>query len=115
MTKDYRSAGVTSLTPDVFLTIAKMTALEVEGVHAMSPVKGGLKGTYGRRNDGVRLSIEDNNVFIDLFLVVRDDVNLREVSRTVQLAVARAITEMTGLEAGHVNIHIEDIHYPTEA
>lgn len=115
MTNEHRSAGKTTLTPDVFLTIARMAALEVEGVHAVAPVKGGMKGLLGRANEGVRMSIEDNNVFVDLFLILENEVNIREVSRNVQLTVARAITEMTGLEAGHVNIHIEDIQYKAEA
>jgi uncharacterized alkaline shock family protein YloU len=115
MTSEYHSAGKTTLTPDVFLTIARMAALEVEGVHGMAPVKGGMKGLLGRGNEGVRMSIEDNNAFVDLFLVLENEVNIREVSRTVQLTVARAITEMTGLETSHVNVHIEDIYYKTEA
>jgi uncharacterized alkaline shock family protein YloU len=91
-----------------------MAALEVTGVHAMAPVKGGMKGFLGRGNEGVRMNIEDNNVFVDLFLVLKDEVNIRDVSRKVQLTVARAIYEMTGLEASHVNIHIEDIYYKAE-
>jgi uncharacterized alkaline shock family protein YloU len=112
---EYQSAGKTTLTPDVFLTIARMTALEVEGVHSVAPVKGGMKGQFGRGKEGVRMRIEDSNVFVDLFLVLESEVNIREVSRTVQLTVARAITEMTGLDTSHVNIHIEDIHYKSEA
>ncbi len=115
MTSEYHSAGKTTLTPDVLITIARMAALEVEGVHGMAPVKGSVKGLLGRGSDGVRLSIEDNNVFVDLFLVLESEVNIREVSRHVQLTVARAITEMTGMDAGHVNIHIEDIYYKAEA
>jgi uncharacterized alkaline shock family protein YloU len=61
------------------------------------------------------MTMEDDNVFVDLFLVLESEVNIREVSRTVQLKVARALTEMTGLDAGHINIHIEDIHYKAEA
>ncbi|MBE3119239.1 MAG: Asp23/Gls24 family envelope stress response protein, partial [Candidatus Atribacteria bacterium] len=55
-----------------------------------------------------------SNAFVDLYLVLDNDVNIREVSRTVQQTVARAIAEITGLEVGHVNIHIEDIDYKTE-
>ena len=115
MTSDYRSGGKTTLTPDVFLTIARMSPLEVEGVHSMASVKGGLKGSLSRRIEGVRMNIDDNTVFVDLFLILDSEVNIREVSRTVQLVVSRAISEMTGMDAGHVNIHIEDIHYKTEA
>lgn len=112
---DYRSAGKTTLTPDVLLTIARMAALEVEGVKRMAPVKGGVNRLLGRGNEGVRMVVEDNNVLVDLYLVLDSDLNIREVSRTVQQTVARAIAEMTGLEVGHVNIHIEDIEYKNEA
>jgi uncharacterized alkaline shock family protein YloU len=112
---DYRSSGKTTLTPDVLLTIARMAALEVEGVKRMAPIKGGFNNLHGRGNDGVRIMVEDNNAFVDLYLVLDNDVNIREASRTVQQTVARAIAEITGLEVGHVNIHIEDIDYKTEA
>ncbi len=112
---DYRSAGKTTLTPDVLLTIARMAAIEVEGVKHMAPIKGGVNSLFGRGNDGVRMVVEDSHVFVDLYLVLNSDVNIREVSRTVQQTVTRAIAEITGLEVGHVNIHIEDIDYENEA
>jgi uncharacterized alkaline shock family protein YloU len=74
-----------------------------------------VNSLFGRGNEGVRMAIEDNNVFVDLYLVLTSDVNIREVSEIVQQTVARAISEMTGLEVGHVNIHIEDIDYKAEA
>ncbi len=111
----YRSVGKTTLTTDVLLTIARMAALEVEGVNRMAHVKGGVNSLLGRGTEGVRMVVEDNNVFVDLYLVLDEDVNIREVSRTVQQTVARAIAEMTGLEVGHVNIHIEDVEYRNEA
>ncbi len=111
---DYRSSGKTTLTPDVLLTIARMAALEVKGVKRMAPIKGGVNSLFGRGNDGIRIVVEDNNVYVDLYLVLESDVNIRDVSRTVQQTVGRAISEMTAMEVGHVNIHIEDIDYKTE-
>ena len=112
---DYRSSGKTTLTPDVLLTIARMAALEVKGVRRMAPIKGGVNSLFGRGNDGIRIVVEDSNAFVDIYLVLDSDVNIRDVSRTVQQTVRRAISEMTGMEVGHVNIHIEDIAYQTEA
>jgi uncharacterized alkaline shock family protein YloU len=112
---DYRSSGKTTLTPDVLLTIARMAALEVKGVRRMAPIKGGVNRLFGRGNDGIRIVVEDGNAFVDLYLILESDVNIRDVSRTVQQTVGRAISEMTGMEVGHVNIHIEDIDYQTEA
>jgi uncharacterized alkaline shock family protein YloU len=112
---EYKNPGKTTLTSEVLLTIARMAVLEVEGVCRMAPIKGGMNSLLGRGNDGVRIVVEDNTAFIDLYLVLDNDVNIRETSRTIQAAVARAIADITGLEVGHVNIHIEDIDYNSEA
>lgn len=112
MTEDYRSPGKTTLAPEVLLTIARMAALGVEGVSRMAPIPGGFDRLFRRgADDGVRLTVDDGLVFIELYLVLHEKVNVREVSRNAQTQVARAISEMVGLEVGHVNIHIEDIDY----
>jgi len=108
------SSGKTTLTLDVLLTIARMAALEVEGVKRMAIVKGSVNNLFRRGNEGIRITVEDNNVYIDLYLILEKDVNIRDVSRNVQQTVTRAIAEMTGMEVGHVNIHIEDIEYSNE-
>jgi len=112
MTAYTRPPGKTTLTPDVLITIARMSTLEVEGVKRMAPVSGGVNRIFRRGDsDGVRISVEDDIVNIDLYVVLEHSVNIREVSRTIQQHVARAIQEMVSMEVGHVNIHIEDIDY----
>ena len=107
--------GKTTVAPDVLVTIARMSALSVPGVSKMAQVTGGVNRLFKRgTNDGVRIEVEDNIIVASLYLILKKDVNIREVSRNVQQAVARAIIEMTGLEVGHVNIHIEDIDYKVE-
>ncbi len=104
--------GKTTVSPDVLVTIARLSTLTVPGVSRMAPVPGGVNRLFRRGSgDGVRIEIEENTVFADLYFVVKQDVNIREVSRNVQKQVARAIQEMVGMEIGHVNIHIEDIDY----
>ena len=105
--------GKTTVAPEVLLAIARMAALDVPGVYAMHPRPGGVNRLLKRGvGEGVCLNIEDNVVDVDLYLVLEHDVNLRQVSREVQKAVARAIEEMVGMTVGHINVHIEDIHYP---
>lgn len=106
---EYRTGGKTTLTSDVLMTIARMAALGVDGVCRMAPVRS--KKLLNRGEDGIFLEIEDDFVFLDLFLILNKDINVRDIGREVQEHVARAITEMTGLEVGHVNVHIEDIDY----
>jgi len=83
----------------------------------MAQVTGGVNRLFKRgTNDGVRLEVEDNLIVASLYLILKKDVNLREVSRNVQHQVARALQEMVGMDVGDIEIHIEDIDYEeTEA
>jgi uncharacterized alkaline shock family protein YloU len=109
---DYESKGKTTVSPDVLVTIARLSALSVPGVSRLAPVTGGVNRLFKRgAGDGVRIETEENTVFADLYLSLKQDVNIREVSRNIQQQVTRAIQEMVGMDVGHVNIHIEDIDY----
>jgi uncharacterized alkaline shock family protein YloU len=113
MTGSY-ATGKTTLTPNVVMTIARMAALEVEGVSSMASIRPGVPNLKSHNKDGVNLLIEDDNVFINIFLVLDGDHNIRDVSRNVQRQVSRAIAEMTGMEVSLVNVHIEEIEYKNE-
>ncbi len=109
---DSNTPGKTTVSPEVLMTIAKLSALSVPGVSRMAPIAGGVNRLFKRgAGDGVRIETEDNSVFADLHLVLKQDVNIREVSRNVQQQVARAIQEMVGMDVGYINIHIDDIDY----
>ena len=112
MTEKNDTPGKTTVSPDVLITIARLSTLTVPGVSRMAPIPGGVNRLFRRGSgDGVRIETEENTVFADLYFAVKQDVNIREVSRNVQKQVARAIQEMVGMEIGHINIHIEDIDY----
>lgn len=111
------STGTTMIAPDVLLTIARLTSLNVKGVKRMSPVPSGSLPRLIKRghiSDGVAIEILDDIVYVDLYVVMESEVNLREVSQNIQYEVSRAISEMVGMQVGHINIHIEDIDYPPE-
>lgn len=110
-----RPPGKTTIAPNVLLTIARLTTLNVEGVNQMSHLPGGVNRVFDRGyEEGVRIRIEGDRVFADLYVILDHDVNVREVSRNIQYEVSRAISEMVGMEVGRVNVHIEDIYYPPE-
>jgi uncharacterized alkaline shock family protein YloU len=104
--------GKTTVAPEVLTTIARLSALEVPGVSRLAPLAGGVNRLFHRgAGEGVRIEAKDNVAFIDLHLILKQDMNIREVSRNVQQNVARAVQEMVGMEVGEINIHIEDIDY----
>jgi uncharacterized alkaline shock family protein YloU len=115
MAQDTRPPGKTTVSPDVLVEIARMATLKVEGVSAMAPVSGGVNRLFRRGIvDGVRITIEEDTVYADLYVILKNDVNIRNVSRTIQQEVSRAIQETVGMDIGKVNIHIEDIAFETE-
>ena len=108
--------GRITVAPDVLVTIARMAALSVPGVSGMANVTGGVKRLFKRGvSDGVRIEVEDKTIVASLYLVLQPDVNIREVGRNVQVQVARALQEMTGMDVAEIEIHIEDINFSNEA
>ncbi|HNT23351.1 MAG TPA: Asp23/Gls24 family envelope stress response protein [Anaerolineales bacterium] len=117
MSDNYSSQGTTTIAPDVLLTIAQLTTLNVSGVSRMSHAPGGgvnMLLKRGLAREGVQIEIVDDVVYADLYVVLKNDFNVREVSQNIQRDVARAISEMVGMQVGRVNVHIEDIDYPLE-
>lgn len=104
----------TTVSPEVLTTIASLSALEVNGVSRFAEVSGGVNRLFKRGiSNGIRIEAKDNIVLVDLHLILKPDMNIREVSRNVQQNVARAIQEIVGMDVAEVNVHIEDIDYAT--
>ena len=104
--------GRTTIAPDVLVTIVKLTVTSIPGVSRLAPVPGRINRVLKREAvDGVEILVENNTVYADVYVIFQRDVNVRDVSRTIQSQVARAVKEMVGMEVGKVNIHVEDIDY----
>jgi len=109
-----RPPGKTTIAPEVLLNIARLTALSVPGVNRFSSIPGGVNRLFKRPSvEGIRIAVENNTVYADLYLIFNKDVNIRDVSRSVQAQVSRAISEMVGMDVGRVNIHVEDVEFGT--
>lgn len=107
-----RAPGTTTMAPEVLIAISQLTALGVEGVHGLAPVPGGVNRLFKRvADEGVEISVEDNRVSIELHLIMDNGVNIREVGRTVQHEVARAVEEMVGMKVDRVDVHVRDIAF----
>ena len=113
---NYRTtAGKTTIAPEVLLTIARLTTLKVPEVSRMSTIPGGVNRLFKRGiGEGVRIDIQDDVVTADIYVVVKNNVNIRDVSRNIQHKVSRSISDMVGMQVGKVNVHIEDIDYPED-
>ncbi len=110
--------GKTTIAPEVLITIARLTTLSTPGVSRLSTTPSDVNQFFKRGfnlSEGVRVTVEDNAVYADLYVIMKSDVNVREVSRNIQAHVTRAISEMVGMEVGKVNVHVEDIDYSADS
>ena len=102
-----------TISPEVLLTIARFSTLEVPGVARMGEVPGGVNRLWRRTPSaqGVQIMIEDGLVTVDLFIVAYAHSNLRAVCRDVQQRAVRAVREIVGMNVSTVNVHVEDITF----
>lgn len=110
MTTSFSSTGKTTIAPEVLTSIAKLTALSVEGVSRLASIPSDVNRFFNRNViEGIKINVDDGTVYADIYVILSQDVNVREVSHNIQLKVSRAISEMVGMEVGKINIHVEDI------
>jgi uncharacterized alkaline shock family protein YloU len=116
MNERHESIGRIEVAPEVLLTIVRKAVLDKKGVRAMAPIPSDVGNFFRRpsRQDGVVLAYEDNRLTFDIYVFMDPDVNLRETSRAVQVAVIEAIDKMVGIPVDAVNVHVEDVLYTQE-
>ena len=103
--------GKTTIAPQVLETIARLTTLAVPGVVRMA-APAGVRRLL--RHDGVEIQVVGNAVHVNLYIVTGAHANMLSVGRQIQAEVTRAIQDMVGMEVRAVDVHIEDVAYPSQ-
>ncbi len=110
MTTSFSATGKTTIAPEVLTSIAKLTALSVEGVCRLASIPSDVNRFFNRNvSEGIKINVDDGTVYADIYVILKQDFNVREISHNIQNKVSRAISEMVGMEVGKINIHVEDI------
>ena len=105
------SLGVVRVAQQVLSTIVINSALQVPGVTRVARTGDQWTRFLGREvpRQGVALTVRDNTVSADLYLVVATGVNIVEVGSAVQDEVASALEEMVGMQVREINVYIQDV------
>ncbi|MDT8305243.1 MAG: Asp23/Gls24 family envelope stress response protein [Anaerolineae bacterium] len=113
MNEPHESIGRIEVAPEVLLTIVRQEVLSIPGVNRMAPIPAEVGHLFRRaaRHEGVVLQYADNQLSFDIYVYMDPDVNLRETSEAVQVAVLEAIDKMVGVPVNSVNVHVEDVIY----
>jgi uncharacterized alkaline shock family protein YloU len=98
------SLGRVTIAQQVLDTIVQLTTLNVPGVARL-----GARSSLRRSGDGVRVEVVDHQVNVDVYVVVTPDTNMRDVARTIQTEISRAMQEIVGMDVATVNVHVQDV------
>lgn len=111
MAIESQPTGVVRVARPVLTTIVRSTALQIRGVVRMAHISDQWSRLLGRDvpQQGITLTIKDNTVSADLYLIVRSGSNIVEVGTAVQEEVATAIENMIGMQVQNVNVYIQDV------
>jgi uncharacterized alkaline shock family protein YloU len=111
MTEQTRMPGQTTIAPEVLIDIIRLSALSVEGVSHLAGATGDINRIFSKSvGEGVQIVLEGDIVNTTIYLVVKEGYEVLPVAHAVQAGVGRAISEMVGMRAGNIDIHIEDIN-----
>ena len=104
--------GNTTVSIEVINKIARLTTLSIEGVSRMSSCRERIEQWLASDDcKGVKVQLRNETVYVDVYVVLESDMNVREISREIQSRVTRTIEEMIGMNVGSVNVHIMDIDF----
>ena len=104
--------GEVKIADEVVAMIAGLAATEVEGVDSMAGnITNELVGKLGMKNlnRGVKISVDDDHVSVELSPTMKYAYSIPDVSEKVQERVRTAIETMTGLTVLEVNIKIAGV------
>ncbi len=103
--------GVVRVARQVLSTIVINTALQIPGVVRIAQGSDQWSRLLGRElpRQGVTLTVKDNTVSTELYIVVAAGANIVEVGTAVQEEVALAIEDMVGMQVREVNVYIQDV------
>ena len=109
--------GEVRVSDEVVAIIAGLAATEVEGVASMAGnITNELVGKLGMKNlsKGVKVTIIETAVTVDLALNIEYGRNILETSKKVPERVKTTLENMTGLEVADVNIRIVSVDMEKE-
>ena len=115
--QDVGGIGDVKIADEVVTIIAALAATEVEGVASMGGnISNELVSKLGMKNlsKGVKVTVLEGVVTVDLTLNIDFGKKILDVSRKVQDKVKTSIENMTGLEVADVNIHIASVDMENE-
>lgn len=105
--------GSLQISTEVIAKIARMAALEIDGVKEVSPAVSGVKGLLSRSKN-VAVSLSDDVAELTLQIVVFYGTRIPAVCEKVQQNVKNAVQNMTSITVSRVNVVVAGVQVRPE-
>ncbi|MBR3060187.1 MAG: Asp23/Gls24 family envelope stress response protein [Oscillospiraceae bacterium] len=106
--------GSLNISEDVISIIALEAMREVEGFGSISnPLSKDLAELIGKKTAarGVNVLPEEDGVSVDVFISVKYNYSVVQVSQAIQEAIRNSVEDMTGIPVKAVNVHVGGIAF----
>ncbi len=103
--------GDINISEEVLAMIAAAAALEVEGVSALGSGVGGDMAAANKKGlaKAIHLSVEEDQVIVEIALLVAYGYAVPTVARAVQDAIISAVENTSGLHVACVNVSVTGV------
>ena len=102
--------GALKISHDVLATIARVAALEIEGVAGLAEESGGFSLRRLRKKP-VEIVLNNDFAEIDMHLSLMMGSCIGDVSAAVQTNVKDNVQTMTGIVVSKVNIYVDEVEF----
>lgn len=103
------SIGRIEVAPEVIATIAYYATVGVPGVARTVPPSSSRFRRATAKYEGVVLTYEGSNLSLDIYLLVKPQNNMVEISQLVQKSIFEAIDQMVGVPVEAINVHVVNV------
>lgn len=116
MSSNIEKTGLIKISDEVIGICASNGALKTPGVHSLagSLTENLSRNILGRESafKGIKIGRNQNNVFLDVFIIVNYKVKIPDVAWEVQRNVKNEVEHITDLSVKTVNIHVQGVDIP---
>ncbi len=106
-------AGKVMYNKDIINSIIQLATKEISGVASMasSASNGLVKLVKGKRDDGVKVSLDGGEVVVDVYINIFSDANVKEIAWRIQENIKTSVQSMMNVKIKAVNVNIVGVDF----
>lgn len=107
------TVGKVMYNKDIINSIIQLATKEISGVASMASSTNNciVKLVKGKRDNGVKVSLDGGEVVVDVFINIFSDANVKEIAWRIQENIKTSVQSMMNIKIKAVNINIVGVDF----